>query len=543
MVGITKANFEDVFPTVETAIRKAEFIALDAEFTGLQLNKQTKSTLFDTSEERYAKLRRTISNITICQIGVSAFVKDPDSENKYIAHTFNFHLYPPVFGPVDVRFTCQASSLRFLCKYNFDFNKFIYDGISYLNAEQEQQIQQYLDRKDLFQGVERDVDESAIQKLLSTVAEWMFGTETDKPLEIVKDDEDLLYTQDYIVHSELRNRFPDIWTTIDKTKITIEKIGEEKRKALEKEEVQSKEQQATLLKNSLVGFTRVFRLLTEAKKPILGHNMLMDLLLYYDKFHKYLPRSYKEFKSEIHKLFPVIIDTKHITNFLRKPLENTGLLQSTALGSLYEAFHSQKGQQYVIHTPSIALGPGCEHYMEAEFPHEAGFDSYMCGYVFLRIAHIETFRDVLSTEVVPCSFRRYLHSTSQYVNKINIIRANLNYLSIDCEDPVSERPDLLFVRSKKKSYKLEVGQIARWFSPYGSVDISLKGPYSALVATSHFGCARDILRNFKRHEKIAVSKYSVWKHSPVVRNVFIAGTLLSGGLCAWVLWSSRKQPA
>ncbi|XP_071152162.1 poly(A)-specific ribonuclease PNLDC1-like, partial [Mytilus edulis] len=154
MVGITKANFEDVFPTVETAIRKAEFIALDAEFTGLQLNKQTKSTLFDTSEERYAKLRRTISNITICQIGVSAFVKDPDSENKYIAHTFNFYLYPPVFGPVDVRFTCQASSLRFLCKYNFDFNKFIYDGISYLNAEQEQQIQQYLDRKDLFQGVE-----------------------------------------------------------------------------------------------------------------------------------------------------------------------------------------------------------------------------------------------------------------------------------------------------------------------------------------------------------------------------------------------------
>lgn len=35
----------------------------------------------------------------------------------------------------------------------------------------------------------RDVDESAIQKLLSTVAEWMYGTETDKPLEIVKDDE------------------------------------------------------------------------------------------------------------------------------------------------------------------------------------------------------------------------------------------------------------------------------------------------------------------------------------------------------------------
>jgi hypothetical protein len=33
-----------------------------------------------------------------------------------------------------------------------------------------------------------------------------------------------------------------------------------------------------------------------------------------------------------------------------------------------------------------------------------------------------------STDVVPCTFRRYLQSISQYVNKVNIIRATINYL-------------------------------------------------------------------------------------------------------------------
>ena len=220
MVGVTKANFEDVFPDVESTVKKADFIALDAEFTGLQANRNNRNTLFDTSEERYAKLRHTISDITICQIGVSAFVRDVNSENRYIAHTYNFSIYPPVFGPVDVRFVCQASSLKFLCKYKFDFNKFIYEGISHLNEDQEKRIQKDLDRKEMFQGVQREVDESTINKLCSNVAEWMFGRHSNDPLIIQKEDGDLMYTENYIIHSELRNRFPDIWTTIDKNVIT-----------------------------------------------------------------------------------------------------------------------------------------------------------------------------------------------------------------------------------------------------------------------------------------------------------------------------------
>jgi hypothetical protein len=40
---------------------------------------------------------------------------------------------------------------------------------------------------------------------------------------------------------------------------------------------------------NLLGFTRIFREIVKSKKPILGHNMLMDLMIWYDKFYRPLP--------------------------------------------------------------------------------------------------------------------------------------------------------------------------------------------------------------------------------------------------------------
>ena len=76
----------------------------------------------------------------------------------------------------------QASSLQFLCRYNFDFNKvskiyhfsialsfvcrlnegsalsvtkFIYEGVPFLNEEEEDTVKQIIFNQDLFQGVDR----------------------------------------------------------------------------------------------------------------------------------------------------------------------------------------------------------------------------------------------------------------------------------------------------------------------------------------------------------------------------------------------------
>lgn len=48
--------------------------------------------------------------------------------------------------------------------------------------------------------------------------------------------------------------------------------------------------------------------------------MMMDLLHLLEKFFKPLPESYDEFKQNIHSLFPVIIDTKNVTEDIWKEM-------------------------------------------------------------------------------------------------------------------------------------------------------------------------------------------------------------------------------
>ncbi|KAJ8312834.1 hypothetical protein KUTeg_010207 [Tegillarca granosa] len=363
MVDITKSNFDEHFASIETAIAEADFIALDTEFTGLLIDNENKNSLFDTCAERYTKLRESATQFTICQIGLSAFKKDPE-ENK-------------------------------------------------------------------------NLDE----------------------------------------------------------KIQIEKMSIEKRRNLE--ECDAKERDESFLKSHL-GFSRVFKLLTSHKK-----------------FYRPLPEKFEDFKNGLHELFPVIFDTKHISAKLRKPLQDSTLLKKTFLIELYNQLESTKGQQYVIHSPSIVHSEEDSRYnTDSDFIHQAGYDAYLCGYVFLRLSHIVTFQDFKSTEVAPCTFRRYLQEMGDYKNNINVIRAaylpiHIVYIqNIADKDPKPIKPKLLFVKSLQPSYRLDAKQLAQWFSPYGAVDIKLDGSKRALVATG---------------------------------NYYRAGAIASGGLCLWVLFSSRKE--
>jgi poly(A)-specific ribonuclease len=65
------------------------------------------------------------------QFGLSAYVWEGGA---YRPRTFNFYIFPRPFEGADKRFVCQASSLDFLASCGFDFNKAIYDGISYMTG-------------------------------------------------------------------------------------------------------------------------------------------------------------------------------------------------------------------------------------------------------------------------------------------------------------------------------------------------------------------------------------------------------------------------
>ena len=61
-----------------------------------------------------------------------------------------------------------------------------------------------------------------------------------------------------------------------------------------------------------LGFTRVIDYVSKLKKPLIGHNGILDLMFMYDKFYRPLPDTQLEFKTAINALFPHIYDTSHM---------------------------------------------------------------------------------------------------------------------------------------------------------------------------------------------------------------------------------------
>lgn len=160
-MDITNKNFNQEFDSIIKCLKKSCFIGFDAEFTAIlsgecfkyrydvlkkcykqiylyNLNKYIKKTanesflmlrlaffrLFDTNKERYDRMKDEVCKMIMNQVGLTMFQYDRDND-RYISHTYTFHLCPQVFGDINQSFTFQASAIRFLCQHNFDYNKVI----------------------------------------------------------------------------------------------------------------------------------------------------------------------------------------------------------------------------------------------------------------------------------------------------------------------------------------------------------------------------------------------------------------------------------
>ncbi|CAL1545222.1 unnamed protein product [Lymnaea stagnalis] len=533
MVEVTRHNFDAFLPQIEYSINSADFIAVDTEFTGLYFDETSKPSLFDNTAERYAKIKTSVQKFTLSQIGFTTFTGNVE-ENSYSAQTFQFHLCPEPSGSIDQRFTVQASCIKFLCKHSFNYNKWLYEGLPYLNLAQEKLI-----KEELAAGLmlESDIYEKDVQTLCSKVASWLASAEIGECLTLsLNNDVDL---SSYVYHSNLRSRFAQIWTTTNQfDQIVVERIDEMKRQLLEKQSADSDQVFQKMQIEEMLGFTRVFRLIQEAKKPLVGHNLLMDLMFMYEKFHNYLPDSFNVFKEDIQRMFPVIFDTKHINHCLRKVLESVEVYSVSSLKDLYDGIKSILVHRTLGH-PSIIQDESVEN-KETDQLHHAGYDSYLCGYVFLRLCHFLHFRDVCSMDVRPCAFKDYLGTMKKYKNCINLIRAMAAHIKLDGEEPPSQRPPLIFVNTVKPGAKLISQQLAVWFSLYGLVDIQMINSRQAIVATSNFLTAREILEAFKNHHSIAVTKYRFWEHSRLGQSILWVSLAVTTGSCAYLLFNTFR---
>ncbi|ETM41075.1 hypothetical protein L914_13127 [Phytophthora nicotianae] len=147
---------------------------------------------------------------------------------------------------------------------------------------------------------------------------------------------------------------------------------------------------------SLIGFTAVVDAIVAARKPIVGHNMLLDLMQCYEKFHGPLPGRCSEFQRELHAWLGAgggVFDTKTLVDYAMQKVDSFAThLAHTALENCFEVLskHPFYGPEVQCSQPSVRgvdaasdeLTGSPQKPLQA---HQAGYDAFMTGYVFLRV--------------------------------------------------------------------------------------------------------------------------------------------------------------
>nr|XP_006820002.1 PREDICTED: poly(A)-specific ribonuclease PARN-like domain-containing protein 1-like [Saccoglossus kowalevskii] len=427
--------------------------------------------------------------------------------------------------------------------------KFMYEGIPYLNKDQESELRQQLHIQPSL--ITNDVDNKLLRMYSSIISEWVQNANENEEL-IVQGSEALqAFYSSLKIEAILRRQMRDIWTsTNDLGQIVVKKVSNIVRKELEKSEGFLEER----ILDKLLGFSKVIGTLIETKKPIIGHNMLLDLLFIYQQFYRELPDSYTEFKKELNLILPTVFDTKFIANELRKKLKDCPFFNDTCLEDLYFSLDSKKPGE----------NTGCQSYLRVKNTTKEvnkkpathrrrikkSYSTDKPNYIWAKAVLLNQMRPGVVIkkkrikglrEIQPQGFVAYLHTFKQFKNCINLSRATIHCLNLNGPDPRSVRPEWLYIELKDSNILACNTQLANVFGAYGSVDVKLLDKKHAILAVATHRGSKDILKAFHKHKSFRVVKYNVLKHSPRVRLVLWSGVAMTAVVCIWTIFSSQRQ--
>lgn len=78
-MDVVKDNFEELLPQITAAIDEADFIAMDAEMSGIN-SSNLKPNFLDTVEERYKRTAATVPDFLIIEFGLCMFKWNDDKQ-------------------------------------------------------------------------------------------------------------------------------------------------------------------------------------------------------------------------------------------------------------------------------------------------------------------------------------------------------------------------------------------------------------------------------------------------------------------------------
>eukprot|EP01080_Neovahlkampfia_damariscottae_P008512 gene8512-336_t len=398
-IDVTKKNFQHITSEFKENLNDCIFVSFDFEMTGLLVS-PNQELLSDTMQERYSKIRDSIQKLTALQIGVCLWKRDEKNKNKLIAIPYTFNLFPNKRD-----FVVSSAAFQFLASHNFDFNKVIKEGIPFLNQDQLEKFKREYKHSEFVQLDEKDV--KYLNETVDYINCWF---------SLAKEGEQLKIPEKSPYHRRiLYQRIPKWFNGITlETKsdnsgnsfLVVQKVSEEFQKDIE--EIKYKK----LLSQEL-GFTMIANLLMNSKKPLVGHNSLLDLVHFYQHFHKDLPEDVNEFKKDLKKQFPKIYDTK-LLSLKTSILDDFLPIPDRHLENLYKTVTKPNHflyPEFEIQIPNHQLSTNSKQ------AHNAGYDAFMTGVLFSKLLYHHS----NSIDFNNINFN------DQFLNTINMMRHNQNF--------------------------------------------------------------------------------------------------------------------
>ncbi|KAJ3025564.1 UNVERIFIED_CONTAM: hypothetical protein HDU68_006991 [Siphonaria sp. JEL0065] len=459
-MDITRKTLSASLPLLREAIKNCSFIALDTELSGLHRDASEQAQPGDTAQIRYEKLKASSQAFAVLQFGVSVFEWD-GTLKKYVVKAFNFPIFPQAGKQIlglDRRFLVESSAIDFLVNNNFNFDSTFKNGIPYVRFDEEEIARANIDKIENVSNnsvipldhTNRDFVESAMTK----VQDWLDNS-SDPFIGIIAENG----FKKRLIHQEVRLRFNSTLSTRSRQKeIIVSKLSHAERQRILNGEDEQKSKLLGELEY-LIGFRRVIELISKSQKPVIGHNMYLDLCQTIQKFCFELPATVGEFKELVHSVFPAIYDTKLIAN------NDPKIKESITNSALSEMVVQLSGPLFT--KPEFIMHPDFQDYLApaaTEKFHEAGYDAFSTGVSFIKMMyHItnapegqELLFNPPPVETAPgvdapvSETRAHLN---RFENKLNVMRSDEPILNLVGDEEPVDRSNVLYLSNFPTSWK------------------------------------------------------------------------------------------
>lgn len=338
------------------------------------------NSIIDSPEARYWKYKNTSERFRIIQFGIVTWRFLNEQKTKLESKPYNLYIFPSEDGLING----EVGAIIFNKDHGLDFNKWIYEGIDYINEKQYHSMYQNVIEnnincydpnnigkyKNSIPHKEEDLEKA--KEIIKEIKQFYLSKNTEYVIENIPKFM-LYYIQNHLTNEMRQDLYFSMNTLNNKQVYYIIKVDKEKRSELLTKEIEKNLKELDKAK----GVKQIYDALIKKKAMIIGHNMSLDLVFVISHFGD-LPLSYKQFKSNINSYFNGIYDTKLMFEHLPRELL-TGL--NPELFSTLEKMHPYLRSLY-NNQIEIIIPEGMTNYNITGSFHEAAYDAFITGLLF-----------------------------------------------------------------------------------------------------------------------------------------------------------------